>query len=556
MASSGSPDSPTPQDDRISAPAPLSSGQRRLWFLQQLRGDSGEYHIPEAYRLHGALHPEALARALDALVARHESLRTQFLDARGQPLQQPVPPRPVDLPVEDLKACNAAEQEGRVAQVLRDEWWQPFDLTTGPLLRARLLKLTDTEHILVLTTHHIASDGWSQGILRHELGILYAAFCEGREVPLGQADIQYADYALWQRDRIESSAVSDSLKYWEDQLRGLPPLLTLPADRPRAARSDATGGICRRDVDAQVTARLRRIGASQGATLYMTTLAAFGVLLSRYSGQQAIAVGTPIANRNHVRFEGLVGLLANTLALRVSVHPDAGFGELLRDVRQTTLQAHEHQEAPFERIVEMLSPDRRLGRTPVFQVLFALQPSSKAAPDLRDLRVEPIELPDIRARFDLELHVAESQGCVTLQWVYDASLFDRSRIERMADDFDRLLEEVSRDPSARVAGLGPREVLPPAPGAAEPDQLEQPSVPAEVPAVGSSPREEVLRGLFAEVLGLPEVDRHDSFFLLGGHSLMAMSLIAKVQDLWGIELTVSDIFIAPSPAELAVHITT
>ncbi|HEY8981595.1 MAG TPA: condensation domain-containing protein [Streptomyces sp.] len=536
-----------------SAPTPLSSGQQRLWFLHQLHGTSGEYHIPEAFRLRGPLDQEALRHALDSVVARHGSLRTRFGEVDGRLVQESVAPRPVALPVTDLTGDAPADRSEQVTQALRQEWQRPFDLAAGALLRARLLRTAENEHILLLTTHHMASDGWSQEVLRRELGALYAERRRGGTPPAHlPLPLQYADYAVWQRARLDAGDVDEALAYWQDHLTGLPDLLEIPADRPRGTRATSTGGVLTTVVDAELVSALKRAGAATGATLYMTLLAGYAVLLARCSGQQDLAVGTPVANRNKAELENVIGFFANTVAVRVCVPPGSTFQEVLAHTRSAALRAYEHQEAPFDRVVERVSPSRHLNRTPLFQVLFTLHPFAASGLNLVGLDVTPLELTEVRARFDLELHVQEDNSGAQAHWVYDEALFDRSRVAHMAGEYRRLLEQVARDPGTPVDRLVPAHPLAPR-HAVEPAAPPAPTKRTAPPGAARSRYEEALAPLFAEVLGLPEVGLDDSFFALGGHSLMAMSLTARIQEQLGVELAVRDIFEAPTVAELAVH---
>src|SRR5438477_938771 len=343
--------------------APLSFAQQRLWFLHQLEGASGEYHVPEGFLLRGDLDRGALRRALDALVARHESLRTRFPAQGGEPGQVVEPELRLELPVEEVGGAP----EPRLADALWEEWERPFDLAAGSLVRARLLRFGARSHGLVLTTHHIVSDGWSQAILRDELEALYAAFRAGRTSPLPPLPplpLRYADFALRQRRHSDFDA---DLAYWKERLARLPERLELPADRPRRAAAASPATVLRLAVGGEALARLREVGRTHRPALYMTMLAALTVLLARSSGQDDVAVGSPIAGRKKTELERLVGLFVNTLVLRVGVRCDATFAELLEEVRRTALEAYRHAEAPFERVVEEVSPARRLDATPPFQ---------------------------------------------------------------------------------------------------------------------------------------------------------------------------------------------
>jgi len=434
--------------------APLSYEQQRLWFLHELNGGSPEYHIPEAFRLRGELDVAALTHSIQAIVERHEILRTRFRMIDGEPAAVVVPAAPVAVPLVDLRPLPEPASDEVVTSALAGEWELPFDLENGPLLRARLLRLADSDHALILTTHHIVSDGWSQAILHSELETLYRGFREGRAVSLPPPAIQYADFARWQRRRTNGGAADDDLEYWRHQLAGLAGVLNLAADRPRAVAARSPVTMCRLVIAGGPLEGLRRISRANGATLYMTMLAAFAVLLSRYSGQHDIAVGSPIAGRNKAELEGLVGFLVNTLVMRIGVPDDGRFADYLNAVRQTMLQAYEHQDAPFERVVQELSPERRLDTSPLFQAMFVLQ-AMQAATTLRlaGLAVEPVELTRACTAVDLELYAWEYPDQVRLAWVYDKNLFDAWRIEQMAGHYVRLLEQVSGDPGIDLARL-------------------------------------------------------------------------------------------------------
>ncbi|MFF5100348.1 MULTISPECIES: condensation domain-containing protein [Actinosynnema] len=427
---------------------PLSPAQKRLWFLHELTGTGPEYHIVEAFRVRGTLDRSALTRALTALVVRHEGLRTAFRSVDGEPRQVVVAPAPVEIPVSDLRPPGAGQARS-VAEEALEEWERTFDLAAGRLLRARLLRLGPADHVLVLTVHHIASDGWSQGILRHELGSLYGAFAAGDPDPLPRSPVRYEDFLLREGTRADDG----DLAYWRDQLAGLPEPSTLPADRePRAAAHRAVP-VIRSVVDPALTARLREAGRSRGATLHMTLLAAFAALQWRHSGERDLAIGTPVAHRSEAGLERLVGLLVDTLVLRVRMTPQDSFTDLLTHVRQTALDAYRHQDTPFERIVEDLAPRRRVDRTPLFQTTFSLQPVAAEPLRLAGLEVGQVDLEDIVSRFHLELHALEKPDELTLVWVYDGDVFDHRTVDRLARQYLRLLERIGNDPGLAVEDL-------------------------------------------------------------------------------------------------------
>ena len=438
-----------PRPERL----PLSYAQQRLWFIDQFEGTSTEYNMPEALRLQGELDQEALERTINTIVERHESLRTHFVEVDGEPVQTIVPSLRIAVPVEDLSALDEASQQQAVAAAMRREWEQPFDLARGPVLRIKLLKLGEHDHILLRTFHHIVSDGWSVGVFNREFGTLYEAFQEGRENPLEPLPVQYADFALWQRSWLDKQALDHGLEYWKEQLSGIPEQLRLPTDRPRPAYPTFAAEFCGVTLPAQRLAGLKRLSQANNATLYMTLLSAFALLLERYSGQEDIVVGSPIANRQETQLEQLIGFFVNSLVMRVRVRPELSFRELLGAVRATTLDAYLHQDIPFERLVEDLSPERNLNSTPLFQVVFALQNAPADPQILKGLEITPLIGDELRVRFDLELHAFERGGQLELFWLYNRDLFERWRIEQMARHYLNLLEAAVAAPEVPLARL-------------------------------------------------------------------------------------------------------
>ena len=427
---------------------PLSFAQYRLWFLHQLRPDSAFYNISLAVRLTGALDRRALQLSFDELTRRHEILRTTFVSREGQPPVQVVhDPRPFTLAVEEL-AEDAGEDE--VARRAEAEARRPFDLSRGPLLRVRVVRTGEGEHVALLTMHHIISDGWSMGVLVREVGALYEAFSQGRLSPLEELPVQYADFATWQREWLNGETLEAQVGYWRGQLAGAPPLLELPTDFPRPAAQTYEGGALRRRVAAPVVERLRELSQRQGATLFMTLLAAFKVLLARYSGERDICVGTPVANRNHAAVESLIGFFVNTLTLRTRVRAEESFRELLARVREVCLGAYAHQDVPFEKLVEELHPARDLSHAPLFQVMLVLQNAPREELDLPGLRLEAVEVESATEKFDLTLRLAEGPQGLEAVWTYNAQLFEAATVGQMASHFERLLESVAADASQPV----------------------------------------------------------------------------------------------------------
>ncbi|WP_158892624.1 non-ribosomal peptide synthase/polyketide synthase [Amycolatopsis anabasis] len=421
---------------------PLSFAQQRLWFLHMFEPDSTEYVSPTALRLRGELDVTALRRALTALVARHESLRTTFDSVDGRGVQFVHAPAEVPLPRIDLREQSAEDREAALAELLRSHAATPFDLRRGPLLRVVLVRLAPDEHVLVIVVHHIVTDGWSTGVLLRELGALYA----GAELP--GLPIQYADYAGWQRDRPASAA----LDYWRAQLDGVPPL-ELPTDRPRPAVRTRNGALHEFRIPAEVTDRLRDLARQRDTTLFPPLIAACQVLLARWSGQDDIAVGTVVSGRERTELEGLIGFFVNTLVLRSTVDGRRGFGEFLDEVRDLVLDAFAAQDVPFDQVVDELSPDRDTSRTPLAQVMVVLQNTPGEPPSLPGLAVEELPLPVVTANFDLMIQFQEHAGGLDGVVNYNTDLFDAATIERMTGWLRVLLAGIAEDPDRPVARL-------------------------------------------------------------------------------------------------------
>ncbi|MEW5925849.1 MAG: amino acid adenylation domain-containing protein [Gemmatimonadota bacterium] len=441
---------PVPRD----GPLPASFGQRRLWLVDRLQPGSPAYNVPVSLRVRGPLHPRALARALAALVERHEALRTVLAAAEdGEPVQVVAPPGPVPLPAVDLRSLSPAAAEREALRLAGAEALRPFDLERGPLLWSTLLRLADDDWAVLFGVHHVASDGWSTGVLTREVSELYAAFAEGREPDLPPLPVQYADYAAWQRRWMAGEALEAQLAWWRGRLEGAPPLLELPTDRPRPARPDGRGAARRVALPAELSDRLRLVARRAGATPFMALLAGWQALLARWSGADDLVVGTPVAGRDRRETEGLIGFFVNTLALRARVPADETFGGLLGRVREETLGAFAHQDLPFERLVEALAPERAAAHTPVFQVIFALQTAEAGGLSLGSGRVEPLGGGAAAAKFDLALELADAGGSFAGSIVYRTELFDAGTVERLAARYAALLEGAAADPARRLAAL-------------------------------------------------------------------------------------------------------
>ncbi|HAT2917895.1 TPA: amino acid adenylation domain-containing protein [Serratia marcescens] len=404
---------------------PLSFAQQRLWFLTQLEGMSETYHIPLALRLHGRLDRQALQHSLDALYARHESLRSRFITREDRPLVQILPANGLPLAFHDLRRHPA-----QADTLCRQAATQPFDLTQGPRVRAALVRLADEEHLFLLTCHHIVSDGWSTGILLRELGALYGAVRRGDADPLPPLTLQYPDYAAWQRRYLTPERLAAQAQYWRETLIGAPALLTLPTDRPRPTVQSFSGGEVPIAIDAELTQALRQFSRQHGGTLFMTVLAAWSLVLARMAGQQELVIGTPEANRGRLETESLVGFFVSTLALRIDLRDDPDLPTLIARIRHTVLTAQENRDLPFEQVVELVNPPRHLGYTPLFQVMLAWQDGSVRDIPLPGLQAELAGLEYSAAKFDLTLDLADTGEGISGTLNFATALFDRATAER------------------------------------------------------------------------------------------------------------------------------
>ncbi|HEY0522826.1 MAG TPA: amino acid adenylation domain-containing protein, partial [Stellaceae bacterium] len=380
---------------------PVSYAQQRLWFLDQLEPGNPFYNIAGAVRLRGALDVEALRATLTEIVRRHEVLRTRFDAIDGMPVQVIEPEGFPALATTDLSGLPAEERERRAQALALEEARTPFDLTKGPLIRGTVLRMSDHDHLMLLTVHHIVSDGWSMAVLFGEIGALYGAYVAGRSSPLPEPAVQYADFAGWQRRYLSGAVLDRQVSYWKEQLSDAPELLALPTDRPRPSAPSYRGAHLGLAIPAPLAEALRGLSRRAGATLFMTLAAAFNVLLWRYSGQRDICLGTPIANRTRSEIEGLIGFFVNTLVLRTHVDHDAEFLSLLDQVRQTALEAYAHQDVPFEHLVEVLEPVRHLSHSPLFQVMLVLQNAPMEAVALPGLELRPLAIESGTSKFDL-----------------------------------------------------------------------------------------------------------------------------------------------------------
>jgi amino acid adenylation domain-containing protein len=446
--------SPVPRRNDT-GPCPLSFAQQRLWLLDQMEPGNPAYNMSVGLRLSGRLCEEALERSLGEIVRRHESLRTTFRTVAGSPTQFVSPAKPLRVPVVDLSRLPRLDRPAEAERLASEEAIRPFHLQHGPLFRVTLLKLDADEHLLLLTMHHIVSDGWSLSVLNRELGSLYTAYSEGRPSPLPELPIQYRDFTAWQREWLRNERLEAQLAYWKGQLQGMPPVLELPADRPRPAVPSHHGASHVMDIPGPLTDKLSALSRQESATPFMTLLTAFQTLLHRYTGQTDLVVGTPIANRTRRATEGLIGFFANTLVMRADLSDDPTFRAALGRVRTTATQAYTHQDLPFERLVEELQPERDPGRNPLFQVMFAFQnlPGNDDLELWPGLTISATEVDRGTAKFDVSLYLSESGHGLTATWQYNTDLFDESRIAGMAAQFITLLEGIVATPDSPLSAL-------------------------------------------------------------------------------------------------------
>jgi amino acid adenylation domain-containing protein len=436
---------------------PLSFAQQRLWFLDQLEPNSAFYNIPTALRLRGRLNVVALEQSIQELIRRHESLRTTFQEHDGKPYQQIAPELALPMEKIELTGLPEPQREAEILRLAEQEAQQPFQLNQGPLLRCKLIKVSEQDHVFLLTMHHIISDAWSIGVLIREVAILYQAFAAGKPSPLPPLPLQYADFAHWQRNWLVGEVLDEQLAYWREQLKGAPPLLELPTDRPRPPVQTFRGKTVSFSLSRSVINALKAISQEEEVTLFMTLLAAFQTLLARYSGQNDISVGTPIANRNRLETENIIGFFVNTLVLRTIIEPEITFRELVGKVREVALAAYAHQDVPFEMLVEQLQPQRDLSHTPLFQVMFVFQNAPAQQFDLTDLSLSPVEAESGVAKFDLSIILSEIPAAagsadtgMIVGFEYNTDLFDESTIQRLFDHFAVMLQGIANDPDQIV----------------------------------------------------------------------------------------------------------
>lgn len=434
-----------------SSPIPLSFAQQRLWFLEQLEPGLPFYNLPLATRISGTLIVSRLCDSLNEIVRRHEVLRTTFPALEGQPIQVIAPATRLEIPVLDLSTMPEADREMEVVRQASIEANRPFDLTRDTPIRCSLLRLREAEHVLLVTMHHIASDGWSMNIFWNELSTLYGAFCSGRPSPLPHLPVQYADFAIWQRSWLSGVESDRLLGYWKTKLANAPPLLQMPTDRSRPRVQAFEGAAYTVPLPNQVAEDLKAVCRQAGATLYMVLLAAFKVLLHRYSGETDLNVGSPVANRSRVEWEKLIGFFVNTLVIRTDVSDDPTFEELIARVKETSLEAFAHQDLPFEKLVEELQPRRSLSYNPIFQVMFVLQNFQSASQMGRQATAPQFNVGT--SKFDLTFSAAEMADGLTIGFEYNTRLFERQTIIAMSHVSRAILENIVRTKAVRISEI-------------------------------------------------------------------------------------------------------
>lgn len=442
----------TPQS-RESTHFPLSFAQQRLWFLDQLQPGNPAFNIFQPMRLTGKLNLEALKNSFNEVIRRHEILRTKFAIINGEPFQIITPKLEIDIPVIHLQQLATDKRETEVQRITHQEAQLPFNLAQTPLLRVTLLRLAETEHILLVTMHHIVSDGWSIGVLIRELNLLYEAFSQNRSNSLPNLPIQYADFAVWQRQWLQGEELETQIKYWQHQLGHQLPVLQLPTDYPRPAIQTFSGAKQVFSLPKATLEKLKSLNPQRGITLFMILLAAFQTLLHWYTEQEDIVVGTDIANRNRAETKDLLGFFVNQLVLRTNLSGNPTFTELLTRVREITLDAYAHQDLSFDKLVDLINPERRLNQAPLFQVKLILENTPSSSLNLRNLNISSIHFEKPTTQLDLVLEVTEREEGLVGGLEYNTDLFNKNTIIRMLTNFELVLNQVVQNPNIQLNNL-------------------------------------------------------------------------------------------------------
>ncbi|QDL11462.1 hypothetical protein DP114_29360 [Brasilonema sennae CENA114] len=530
-------------------PLSLSFSQASLWFLAQLQPDSSAYNISAAVHIQGSLDIATLEKSFHEIVRRHEVLRTSFRIINGQPVQVISPNLILPISVVELQHLPNQHLSAEVQRLANQEAQQPFDLCNAPLLRTTLVSLGTQEYVLLVTMHHIISDGWSMAILIQELSELYRTFAMGLPSSLPTLPIQYADFANWQQQWLQGEVLETHMSYWKQQLAGIPKLLDIPTDYPRPDVQSFRGAKQRLALSVPLSDALKNLSQQEGVTLFMTLLAAVETLFYRYSSQEDIVVGSPVANRNQVEIEQLIGFFVNTLVLRTNMSGNPSFRELLARVRQMSLSAYEHQDLPFEKLVEELQPERNLSYNPLFQAMFSLNVPTPTF-DLPALTVSSLEIEDKTAKFDLTLNLEDTAQGLKGWFEYSTDLFDQSTIVQMIENFQTILETVVINPQQQIDQI-PLQNLPER--KVDNRTLATTKITADdVPYV--PPRDTIellLAQIWSELLNKNPVGVRDNFFELGGYSLLTVLLISQIQQKFNTLLPLETLFQAPTIEHLA-----
>lgn len=540
---------------------PTTVRQQGFWYLDQLQPGNPAYNIAVRFRLQGVLRAEELEHALNEIVRRHESLRTVFAAVEGVPVQVVMPRFFIPLERDDLREASEKQRRERAERLTAEEGRRSFDLATGPLIRARLLRLADEEHVLVVTVHHIVSDGWSIGIFLSELGTLYDAYCRGETSPLPDLALQYPDFAVWQKEWLQSNGLEDQLKYWTRQLSHLP-VLEIPPDRPRPPVPTSRGSIESILLPKELTDRLASLSHREKATPFMTMLAVFQVLLQRCSGRDDVFVGSVLAGRARVELEPLIGLFINPVVLRTDLSGDPSFLELLARVRQTVLQAFANQDIPFERVVDAVQPKRDPSRHPLFQINFLYQRDFVHPFQGAGLTITAIPSLSPGAIYDLNFFMVERAEGWRASCEYNTDVYEASTIRRLLGQFQVLLEEVAANPAGRISEFPltsrtTRELPEPTVPLAAQSAAEAPLPAERTRRAYVAPRDPVeckLAELWERVLGVDEISVTADFFDMGGHSLLAAQLLAQVTKTFGRKVPLAVLLQSPTIASFAARL--
>ncbi|WP_445628037.1 amino acid adenylation domain-containing protein [Nostoc sp. DSM 114167] len=531
---------------------PLSFGQERLWFIDQLVPNHAFYNVPEAFRLRGVLNATILEQSLNEIINRHEVLRTTYSSLNGQPIQVIHSTFPIKLLVVNLQGLSPDEQESQVRQFILEEAQRPFNLVQGPLLRTTLLQLSSQEHIFLLNLHHILCDDWSLSVLFEELSALYQAFCTGNPSPLPDLAIQYADFAAWQRQSLQGEILDNKLAYWQQHLSGSLPILELPTDYPRPLEPTYQGARQSVVIPKSLTDALNVLSRQESTTLFMTLLAAFQTLLFRYTGQEDILVGAPISDRHRSELERLIGFLLNTLVLRTNLSGSPSFRQLLGRVREVALSGYTHQDLPFEKLVDGLQIKRDLKQNPLISVMFHLQNTPRPQLTVPELTMNRLEIDNGTSKFDLYLELRETAAGISGNLEYSTDLFKAETIALMIEHFSTLLQSIVSNPDQTISNLPLLTI----PGDRQTKQIYNGNIDIRSlpePEMGRSdleaafvaphtPIESQMAKIWSRVLAIEEVGIHDNFFELGGNSLLASQLIFYVKETFQVDLPLKSLF--------------